>query len=156
MMYVLEYLIYHLKPYGFNTVIKTDCPNNSSKVNNSTASNHTKDAVQGGNSEGTPLLKEDSKTSMENGVQAAEGEENIGKNTQEDFVENPETVDVDIKEDVALEDLDKMNNPKDVSLEGDKKLRVKRSKSEFLSRNPESKAVNENSVLLKRLRRRKL
>lgn len=85
MMYVLEYLIYHLKPFGHNTVLKTVCSNSSLYLDNSTASN-TKDASQGGNSNQPSVSK--------GGIQAAgEQEEGMEKNIQEDFVETPEIID---------------------------------------------------------------
>ena len=33
MMYVFEYLVYHLKPYGHNTIVKIDCNTTSAKKN---------------------------------------------------------------------------------------------------------------------------
>ena len=228
MMYVLEYLIYHLKPYGFNTVVKAECPVDHTNEANSTALKQIKEAVHGANSyvstgqgansngpsvsqggsvngkeagvQAGPSVSEGgsvngkeaavpqggsvngkeaavsqggsvngkeaavsqggSVNGKEAGVQAGEVGEGIDKNEQEDFVESPETIDVNIKENYNDNDLARnMNNRnlkviKDSSVEKNSDFRAKPDKSKIIPVNEKSNVANKNSIMLKALRRK--
>ena len=226
-MYVLEYLIYHLKPYGFNTVVKAECPIDHTKAN-STALKQIKEAVQGANSnvstgqgassngpivsEGSLVIGKEagvqagpsgseggsvngkeagvsqggsvngkeagvvsqggsvigkeagvvsqggSVNGFEAGVQAGEVGENMDKNEQEDFVESPETIDVNIKENYndLARNMNKrnLNVIKDGSVDKNRDFRDKPDKSKIIPANKNSNVANENSIMLKALRRK--
>ena len=168
MMYVLEYLIYHLKPYGHNTVVKAACSNNSTKVDNSsTSSNKTKESK-------TVMTVNPNIPVPKTGSQAAgEREEKLVGNVQEDFVDNPETIDKSITVNIEEEarDQEVVEKVKKIQERLQKSMRksetgeaLKKSQDKPLSNttsNPESKGVDKkeklgNSKLLKALRRRKL
>ena len=225
MMYVLEYLIYHLKPYGFNTVVKAECPIDHTNEANSTALKQIKEAIQGANSNvstgqgansngpsvseggsvigkeagvvsqgGSVIGKEAGVVSQggsvngkeagvsqggsvngkeagvvsqggsvngkEAGVQAGEVEEDMDKNEQEDFVESPETIDVNIKENYNDNDLARnmnkrnLNVIKDGSVEKNSDFRARPDKSKNIPVNKNSNVANKNSIMLKALRRK--
>ena len=55
-MYVLEYFVYHLKPYGYDTVIKEDCKKIGENTDQSTVKGGHSDSTiefNGGNENGT-------------------------------------------------------------------------------------------------------
>ena len=219
-MYVLEYLIYHLKPYGFSTVVKAECPVDHTKEANSTALKQIKEAIQGANSNvstgqgansngpsvsegGSVIGKEAGVVSQggsvigkeagivsqggsvngkEAGVVSQGGSVNgkeagvvsqggslVGKEAgvqagevgeQEDFVESPETIDVNIKENYNDNDLARnmnkrnLNVIKDGSVEKNSYLRAKPDKSNIIPVNKNSNVANKNSIMLKALRRK--
>ena len=241
MMYVLEYLIYHLKPYGFNTVVKAECPIDHTNEANSTALKQIKEAIQGANSNvstgqgansngpsvseggsvigkeagvvsqggsvigkeagvvsqgGSVIGKEAGAVSQggsvngkeagvvsqggsvngkeagvvsqggsvngkEAGVQAGEVGEGMDKNEQEDFVESPETIDVNIKENYNDNDLARNMNKRnlniinDGSVEKNSNFRAKPDMSKIIPVNKNSDIANKNSIMLKALRSKK-
>ena len=177
MMYVLEYLVYHLKPYGHNTVVKTACSNNSTKVGNSTA---LSDKTEG--SAKTVIQVTPEVPAPKIGSQSAgEGEEKMAGKVQEDFVENPETIDKTISVNFDDEPQDKevvekvkkiqerlqkslKNSETEKALNTETEIAKKKSQVKPLSNTiskPESKAADKkdslgDSKLLKALSRRKL
>ena len=198
MMYVLEYLIYHLKPYGFNTVVKAECPIDHTNEANSTALKQIREAVQGANSnvstgqgansngpsvseggsvngkeagvvsqggsvngkEAGVVSQGGSVIGKEAGVQAGEVGEDMDKTEQEDFVESPETIDVNIKENYNDNDLARnmnkrnLNIIKDGSVEKNNDFRDKPDNSKIIPVNKNSNVANKNSIMLKALRRK--
>ena len=163
MMYVLEYLVYHLKPYGHNTVIKSVCSNNSSKIDISAVSNKTKESAQ-------VITVNPNIPVPKRGAQAAGESKEKMEGEVQDFVENPETIDRSLTVNVEEEVKDKevVNKIKKIQESIHKSLKtsdteaaLEKSNVKALSNNPESKAVNkntnlDNSKLLKALSRRKL
>ena len=143
MMYVLEYLIYHLKPYGYNTVVKTVCSNDKTKIDNSTTA-----IAQGNNSTKGQTVN------RQNGVAAAERGNILDEKIQEDFVENSEMIDrelnVNIKEQNKNDGVDRIES----------NINVGKNYFDTKSlRNPDAKVGGEkleNSRLLNALSRRNL
>lgn len=157
MMYVLEYLVYHLKPYGYDTVIKQECSASQKKGDNLESSvtekpvedTSTKPKPEG-NSDGTGKGKQNNSNEKDEGserkrsvharIDIEDDEEDDDFEIDEDRQIEEENLDIDIiekKEKTITVKLDVDENDRFTKYSDKQVLERNKISSDSTSRNPE-------------------